>query len=85
MGLGTNAMVNENFKPNDRQEAILDVLKEGREEGKPWGYTNPQRLKENIDTRRQYINRDLRSLTDAGWVEKVNTGLYRFVEDPRDH
>jgi predicted transcriptional regulator len=36
-----------------------------------------------IDTRRQYINRELKGLIDAGWIEKVNRGLYRFVEDPR--
>lgn len=77
-------MVNANFKPTDRQEAILEILKEGREEGKPWGYANPKRLEERMDTRRQYINRDLKGLVDAGWVEKVNRGLYRFVSDPRE-
>jgi hypothetical protein len=77
-------MVNENFEPNDRQEAILDVLKEGRLEGDPWGYGNPKRFEERLDIRRQYINRELRDLVAAGWIEKVNRGLYRFVADPRD-
>ena len=77
-------MVNEEFEPDDRQEAILDVLKEGRAEGNPWGYANPKRLEQRLDIRRQYINRALQGLVDAGWIEKVNRGLYRFVTDPRD-
>lgn len=77
-------MANEDYDPNDRQEAILEVLKKGRNEGGPWGYANPKRLEEHIDTRKQYINRDLRSLVDAGWVTRVNRGLYRFVTDPRE-
>jgi predicted transcriptional regulator len=77
-------MVNEKFEPNDRQEAILNVLKEGRSEDNPWGYGNPKRFEERLDIRRQYINRELRDLVAAGWVEKVNRGLYRFVADPRD-
>lgn len=77
-------MVNEDFTPNQRQDAILDILKEGRDHGQPWGYANPKRLENRLDIRRQYINRALRGLVDAGWVEKVNRGLYRFVSDPRD-
>jgi DNA-binding IclR family transcriptional regulator len=77
-------MVNESFEPDERQEAILEVLKEGREERTPWGYANPKRLSEETGERKQYINRALSGLVDAGWVEKVNRGLYKFVEDPRD-
>jgi DNA-binding IclR family transcriptional regulator len=84
MSVFTDTMVNEKFEPDERQKAILDVLKEGRNEGDPWGYANPKRLEERIDTRRQYINRALKGLVDAGWVEKVNRGLYRFVADPRE-
>ena len=76
-------MVNERFNPDERQEAILEVLKRGRNEDQPWGYANPKRLEEELDIRRQYINRSLKGLVDAGWVEKVNRGLYRFVADPR--
>lgn len=77
-------MVNENFEPDERQEKILDILKKGRTENDPWGYANPKRLENELDIRRQYINRSLRGLIDAGWVEKVNRGLYRFVDDPRE-
>lgn len=77
-------MVNEGFNPNEKQESILDVFKEGRDEGDPWGYANPKRLENRLDIRRQYINRELNGLVDAGWIEKVNHGLYRFVSDPRE-
>lgn len=77
-------MVNEEFEPDGRQEKILEVLQDGKEEGRPWGYANPKRLEEELDERRQYINRALRGLVDSGWVEKVNRGLYRFVTDPRE-
>jgi len=83
MSVAPDEMVNEDFQPNERQEAILEVLKAGRNEGKPWGYANPKRLEMQIDTRKQYINRELKGLVDAGWIEKANRGLYRFVEDPR--
>lgn len=84
MTVPVDSMVNEDFEPNERQKAIIEVLKKGREEGQPWGYANPKRLEEALDIRRQYINRALNSLVDAGWVEKVNRGLYRFVADPHD-
>ena len=77
-------MVNENFDPNRRQESIIDILKRGRDQEEPWGYANPKRLEQELDLRRQYVNRELRGLVDAGWVEKVNRGLYRFVADPRE-
>jgi DNA-binding MarR family transcriptional regulator len=77
-------MVNENFEPDERQEQVLEILKRGRAKNDPWGYANPKRLENELDIRRQYINRSLRGLVDAGWIEKVNRGLYRFVEDPRE-
>ena len=77
-------MVNEGFDPDERQEAILEILKDGRDEGQPWGYANPKRLENRLEIRKQYINRSLSGLVDAGWVEKVNRGLYRFVTDPRE-
>jgi predicted transcriptional regulator len=78
-------MVNKEFEPNDRQDAILRILKEGRLEGDPWGYGNPKRFQKRLDMRRQNINRELRDLVAAGWIEKVNRGLYRFVDDPREN
>lgn len=77
-------MVNEDFDPDERQDSILEILKQGRDQKDPWGYANPKRLEQELDVRRQYINRSLRGLVDAGWIEKVNRGLYRFVADPRE-
>lgn len=84
MSVTVDRMVNENFTPNDLEEQALDVLKEGRDDGEPWGYTTPTVAADEIDTRRQYTSRALGSLVDAGWIEQVGTGVYRFVMDPRE-
>ena len=81
--IGDN-VVNEDFEPDDVQEEILDVLKEGREQGEPWGRVNPKYLTEQTSERRQYINRALSGLIDAGWIRQPVRGLYEFVEDPRE-
>jgi DNA-binding MarR family transcriptional regulator len=77
-------MVNSDFEPDDRQESILEVFKKGRTDNQPWGYANPKRLEEELSIRRQYIHRALQGLVDAGWIEKENRGLYKFVSDPRE-
>jgi hypothetical protein len=76
-------MVNEGFEPDDRQEELLAVLKEGRNEG-PWGYATVKRFSEQTDLRKQYVNRAVDGLLAAGWVERPVRGLYRFVTDPRE-
>lgn len=81
----TSSVVNEQFEPSDIQEEILTVLKEGRKEGEPWGRANPKYLTEQIDERRQYVNRALSGLVDAGWIRQPVRGLYEFVDDPREH
>jgi len=78
-------VVNEDFEPDDIQEEVLGVLKEGREQGKPWGRANPKYLTEQTSERRQYINRALSGLVDAGWIRQPVRGLYEFVEDPREN
>jgi DNA-binding IclR family transcriptional regulator len=77
-------MVNEDFAPDERQEQLLAVLKEGRDAGEPWGYATVKRFSEEADLRKQYVNRALEGLLGAGWVEKPYRGLYRFVNDPRE-
>jgi len=80
-------MVNEQFVPDETQEAVLEHLKSGRENGEPWGYTSASIAAEALDTRRQYTSSALGSLHDAGWIERVEpvgTGVYRFVDDPRE-
>lgn len=82
--LQTGDMVNEEFDPSDRQEALLSVLKAGREAGEPWGYATVKRFTEETDLRKQYVSRELDGLLGAGWVERPYRGLYRFVRDPRE-
>ena len=77
-------MVNEDFEPSERQEQLLDVLKEGRDADEPWGYATVKRFSEESGLRKQYVNRALEGLLGAGWVTKPYRGLYRFVEDPRE-
>lgn len=76
--------MNEDFEPSNRQERLLAVLTDGRKSGDPWGYATVKRFTEETDIRKQYVNRAVRGLVDAGWVEKPYRGLYRFVGDPRE-
>jgi DNA-binding IclR family transcriptional regulator len=77
-------MVNEKYSPGENEEAILSVLKKGRDTGNPWGRANPLFLREQTGLNKQQINYALNQLTAAGWVEKQTEGLYQLVEDPRD-
>lgn len=80
----SDGTVNEGFEPSERQEQLLDVLKDGRDTDEPWGYATIKRFSEESGLRKQYVNRALGGLLAAGWVTKPYRGLYRFVEDPRE-
>ena len=86
---GLKEMVHEGHVPSKNEEKVLDVLKEGRGTGGPWGYTTPSRVAEEHELPRQRVNEALDRLVSAGWIEHVEVdgqpirGLYRFVEDPR--
>jgi DNA-binding IclR family transcriptional regulator len=84
MAVSTTNVVNENYSPGEREEKILELLKEGREQNEPWGRVNPKYVTDQTEMRRQYVNRALGSLEDAGWVKKLTTGLYELVDDPRE-
>jgi DNA-binding IclR family transcriptional regulator len=84
MAVSTGTVPNRDYDPNDLEADILAVLKEGRDEGKPWGYANPKRIVDRTGTRRQYVQRAFDNLVTAGWVEKPHRGLYRLEVDPRD-
>jgi len=78
-------MVNENYEPNEREENVLELFKEGRKSGEPWGRVNPLYLRENSSLDKGQVEYALRNLKNAGWVEQLNRGgLYELVDDPRD-
>ena len=77
-------MVNEGYNPAENEEAILDVMKEGRGTGVPWGRVNPLFLREQTGLNKQQVNYALKQLIAAGWVRKLTDGLYELVADPRD-
>jgi len=77
-------MVNEQYSPSETEEEILELLKKGRDEGVPWGYTSPGYLRQELDIDEGNESYHLRQLRSAGWIEKLARGFYRFVEDPRE-
>lgn len=70
-------MVNEAFEPTKRQERVLAVFKDEHR-------ANPLRVRDVTGLEKQRVNEALGSFVDAGWVRRVNRGLYEFVEDPRE-
>ena len=75
--MSATIVVNENFEPTGQQESVLDVLKDEQR-------VNPLRVRDVTSIDKQRVNDALSSLVDAGWVRRVNRGLYEFVEDPRE-
>lgn len=84
MSVTASRMVNEDYEPDDMEESVLEVMKDGRDRGEPWGYTMPSVAGKSLNARRQYTSRALDNLTRAGWVERLGRGFYRYVEDPRE-
>lgn len=77
-------MPNENFEPTDDCDQVLDVFKQGRQSGEPWGRANPRYIIDETDFEKPNVEYHLRRLNDAGWIQKVSRGLYEFVADPRE-
>ena len=82
--MAEQTVVNENYDPTEKDEQILGALKRGRAEGQPWGRANPRWLIETTDLNKSNVEFCLRSLRDAGWVERVARGCYELVDDPRE-
>ncbi|MDS0282265.1 MarR family transcriptional regulator [Haloarcula onubensis] len=79
-------MVNENYEPNDREATVIDLFKQGRDSGDPWGRVNPLFIRQNTSLDKGQVEYALRNLKNAGWIEQVNQGgLYEFVDDPREN
>lgn len=78
-------MVNERYEPNEREEEILELFKDGRDDSEPWGRVNPLYLREHSELDKGQVEYALRNLRNAGWIEQLNQGgLYEFVSDPRE-
>jgi hypothetical protein len=76
-------MVNESYEPTEKDELVLDALKKGRSNDEPWGRANPRWLINETGLNKSNVEFCLRSLRDAGWIERVARGLYELSEDPR--
>jgi len=68
--------MNEDYTPAENEEEAIEVLKEGR--------ANPKYLKKRTGLTNQQVNYALNQLIAAGWVQKITTGLYELVDDPRE-
>jgi len=72
--------------------AILDVLKEGRDDGRPWGIATPAVVLAALEDQgytdlpvRQTINNRMARLELAGHLDnRFDKGEYVFVDDPRE-
>jgi hypothetical protein len=76
--------VNRDYDPADAEEAILDLMREGRDDGAPWGYTTPAHVRETLNIDEGNESFHLRQLQSAGWIRRVARGFYEFVGDPRE-
>jgi len=78
-------MVNAEYEPNEREEQVLALFVEGRDQGDPWGRVNPLYIRERTDLEKGQVEYALRNLSTAGWIRQLNRGgLYEFVADPRN-
>jgi len=70
-------MVNKDYEPTDEEDSVVNLLKEEQR-------VNPLRVRDVTGLTKQRVNDILGNLVAAGWIRKVNRGLYEFVEDPRE-
>lgn len=76
---------------DELDRAILDYLKEGRDECGPWGMATPIVARTALEHRgvdvpvRQTVNNRMTRLALAGHLEnRFDKGVYVFVSDPRE-
>ena len=77
-------MVNEQYEPTENDELVLRAFKKGRDTDDPWGRANPRWLIDETGLEKGNVEFSLRSLHNAGWIQRVSRGLYEFVDDPRE-
>nr|WP_264556886.1 MarR family transcriptional regulator [Halocatena marina] len=77
-------MVNETYSPSSEENQILALLQDGRDSDEPWGRANPLYFRERSSFDKGQVEYALSNLRKAGWITRLNSGLYEFVEDPRE-
>jgi len=60
---------------NDADRRVLNELQDGR--------GTPTFIAERTDTDRSYVSQRLKRLSEHGHVDRLETGLYELVDDPR--
>lgn len=65
------------YQPDERERAVLDVLREH-------GRANPMLIRGETGIRKEYVSRALTGLQKAGVVERVTHGLYDHVPEMDD-
>lgn len=65
-------------------EKILDHLKQGQDEGRPWGRNTPSNIAEDIDSSRQWVTTRLQMMESADYFMNIGGGVYEFISDPRE-
>lgn len=78
-------MVNESYTPSSEEEQILELFQQGRTSDDPWGRANPLHFREQSSLKKGQVEYALSNLRKAGWITRLNSGLYEFVEDPREN
>lgn len=76
-------MVNEAYTPSSEEDQILSLFQEGRDSNEPWGRANPLYFREQSSLKKGQVEYALSNLRKAGWITRLNSGLYEFVDDPR--
>ncbi|WP_255170942.1 hypothetical protein [Natrononativus amylolyticus] len=71
------------YEPTPEDEAVLEVLQDGRDSGAPWGRANQRWLREETDLGKREVESSLRALQNAGWIREIARDCYEFVKDPR--
>lgn len=84
-GTSTATRISEEYEPTESDEAVLEVLQDGRESGAPWGRANRQWLINETELDKRTVDESLRDLQDAGWIRRISEDFYEFAKDPREN
>lgn len=79
-----NTVPNEAHEPDENEETVLELLKAGRDTGRPWGIANPKFIRQETELDKGDVEYALSKLRTAGWIRRKAQGLYEFNSDPRE-